>query len=63
MRKFDEIEFVNQVLKSAQELGYAESDPSADVEGWDARSKLCILTKLAFGVTVGACNGGFMMLK
>lgn len=39
-------------LKTAQQLGYAEADPSADVEGWDARSKLCILARLAFGVTV-----------
>lgn len=42
-------------MKTAQQLGYAEADPSADVEGWDARSKLCILARLAFGVTVGVC--------
>eukprot|EP00922_Rhytidocystis_sp_ex-Travisia-forbesii_P055249 GHVS01081828.1.p1 GENE.GHVS01081828.1~~GHVS01081828.1.p1 ORF type:complete len:470 (-),score=83.64 GHVS01081828.1:428-1837(-) len=40
------------VLADAQQKGYAEADPSADVDGYDARSKLCILTKLAFGLTV-----------
>ena len=33
----------------AQELGYAERDPSADVEGADACRKICILASLAFG--------------
>ncbi len=37
------------VLAEAQQLGYAESDPSADVDGLDARSKLAILAALAFG--------------
>ncbi|MCS7025161.1 MAG: homoserine dehydrogenase [Bryobacteraceae bacterium] len=37
------------VLKDAQRLGYAEADPSADIDGWDARSKLAILAALAFG--------------
>lgn len=40
------------VLQEAQELGYAEADPTADVEGYDVRAKICILAKLAFGVTV-----------
>jgi homoserine dehydrogenase len=40
------------VLKEAQDLGYAESDPTADVEGHDVRSKICLLTKLAFGTSV-----------
>jgi homoserine dehydrogenase len=40
-----------QVLHQAQQLGYAKSDQTADVEGYDVRSKLLILTKLAFGVT------------
>src|SRR5271166_5670022 len=39
----------DQVLKEAQRLGYAEADPSADVDGYDARSKLAILAALAFG--------------
>jgi homoserine dehydrogenase len=37
------------VLAEAQQLGYAEADPSADVDGLDARSKLTILAALAFG--------------
>jgi homoserine dehydrogenase len=37
------------VLKIAQELGYAESDPTADVEGLDARNKICILASIAYG--------------
>ena len=36
-------------LKEAQRLGYAEADPSADVDGYDARSKLVLLAALAFG--------------
>src|SRR5271155_5401742 len=37
------------VLAEAQAKGYAEADPSADVDGLDARSKLAILSALAFG--------------
>jgi homoserine dehydrogenase len=37
------------VLAEAQALGYAEADPTADVDGYDARSKLAILAALAFG--------------
>src|ERR1700735_228302 len=37
------------ILAEAQALGYAEADPSADVDGYDARSKLAILAALAFG--------------
>jgi homoserine dehydrogenase len=36
-----------EVLKSAQDHGYAEANPSADVDGFDARAKLCILSRLA----------------
>ena len=39
----------HDVLKEAQRLGYAEADPTADVDGFDARSKLAILAALAFG--------------
>ena len=39
----------DQVLAEAQRLGYAEADPSADIDGADARSKLAILAALAFG--------------
>jgi len=35
------------VLKDAQALGYAEANPSADVDGYDARAKLCILSRVA----------------
>jgi homoserine dehydrogenase len=40
----------NDVLKEAQELGYAEADPTFDVEGIDAAHKLTILASIAFGV-------------
>jgi len=40
------------ILGEAQELGYAEADPTLDVGGQDARSKLKILIKLAFGLSV-----------
>ncbi len=39
-------------LKQAQEKGFAEADPSSDVEGEDAAYKLCILMLIAFGVYV-----------
>lgn len=39
-------------VKLAQELGYAEADPSMDVDGTDAAQKLAILSHLAFGATV-----------
>jgi homoserine dehydrogenase len=35
------------VLKKAQAAGYAEANPSADVDGFDARAKLCILARIA----------------
>jgi homoserine dehydrogenase len=38
------------VLKEAQQLGYAEADPTFDVEGIDAAHKLTILASLAFGI-------------
>ncbi|MEH6605361.1 MAG: homoserine dehydrogenase [Pseudomonadales bacterium] len=40
----------DDVLKEAQELGYAEADPTFDVEGIDAAHKLVILASLAFGI-------------
>ncbi len=40
------------VLKEAQELGYAESDPTADVEGLDAARKMTILATLGFSMKV-----------
>lgn len=41
-----------EALQLAQSLGYAERDPSADVEGADACRKICILASLAFGTHV-----------
>ncbi len=41
-----------QALKQAQELGYAEADPSDDVGGADAAAKMAILARLAFGAPV-----------
>lgn len=38
-----------EALSTAQKLGYAEKDPTADVEGHDACRKICILSSLAFG--------------
>jgi homoserine dehydrogenase len=42
----------SEVLKKAQELGYAEADPTFDVEGIDTAHKLCILLSLAYGIQV-----------
>lgn len=51
----------SDVLTEAQELGYAEADPSADVDGYDAADKITILATLAFGQQVNledvACEG------
>jgi len=40
------------VLKDAQELGYAEADPTFDIEGIDAAHKLSILAAIAFGARI-----------
>ncbi|MCW1359812.1 homoserine dehydrogenase [Campylobacter sp. CCS1377] len=40
----------NSVLKKAQELGYAEADPTFDIEGQDAAHKLLILANIAYGL-------------
>ncbi len=42
----------DETLKEAQKLGYAERNPEADVEGFDACRKIAILTSLAYGSTV-----------
>jgi Homoserine dehydrogenase len=42
----------NTVLKDAQDKGYAERNPEADVEGYDACRKIAILTSLAYGMQV-----------
>ncbi|KOP80033.1 homoserine dehydrogenase [Cytobacillus solani] len=41
-----------EVLKEAQELGYAEADPTADVEGLDAARKMAILSTLGFSMKI-----------
>lgn len=40
----------DDVLKEAQDLGYAEADPTFDVDGVDAGHKVCLLASIAFGV-------------
>lgn len=51
----------DEALSEASELGYAEADPTLDVGGFDARSKLRILMRLAYGVEVDeeeiSCRG------
>lgn len=47
----EEIDYTN-VLKDAQALGYAEADPTFDVEGIDAAHKLAILARLAFSQSI-----------
>ena len=42
----------SEILKQAQELGYAEADPSADIDGDDIRRKLVISANIAFGVSL-----------
>lgn len=47
-----------QALKQAQELGYAEADPTFDIEGHDAGHKITIMSALAFGTPINfkACH-------
>lgn len=47
----DHMDFA-EVLKEAQDKGYAESDPTADVGGWDAARKLAILASIGFNSRV-----------
>jgi homoserine dehydrogenase len=46
----------HEALEEAQELGYAEADPTADVEGFDAAAKAAILASLAFHSRVTAAD-------
>jgi homoserine dehydrogenase len=48
----DERRDFREVLKEAQEKGYAETDPTYDIEGIDAAHKLAILIRLAFGTSL-----------
>lgn len=51
-KMFEDGSEFGDVLKQAQENGYAERNPSADVEGYDAVRKIAILSSLAFGLHV-----------
>lgn len=42
----------DEVVREAQSLGYAEADPTADVDGHDAAQKLCLLAAICFGIRV-----------
>jgi len=46
----------DEALQEAQELGYAEADPTADVEGFDAAAKAAILASLAFHTRVSSLD-------
>lgn len=48
----DEKADYSDVLSEAQALGFAEADPTADVEGFDVQAKIALLAKLAFGMNV-----------
>ncbi|MBR5376058.1 MAG: homoserine dehydrogenase [Lachnospiraceae bacterium] len=51
-RMSSEGELFDDVLKDAQDMGYAEKNPEADIEGFDAQRKIAILSSIAFGKTV-----------
>lgn len=42
----------DRVLKEAQDLGYAEADPSADIDGLDTAAKLVVSANVAFGISL-----------
>ena len=43
-------------LEQAQAAGYAEAEASLDIDGWDARDKIAILARIAFGVSINATD-------
>jgi homoserine dehydrogenase len=45
-----------QALQQAQKAGYAEADPALDIDGLDARDKIAILARIAFGSSVNAAE-------
>tara|TARA_B100000700_G_scaffold328973_1_gene448666 strand:- start:1204 stop:2523 length:1320 start_codon:yes stop_codon:yes gene_type:complete len=47
---------IKDLIKEAQRLGYAEADPVADIEGFDAADKISILSSLAFGGSINRAN-------
>ena len=52
LTKMEEGQAYDDVLKEAQKLGYAEADPTADVEGYDALAKVTILANVVMGANV-----------
>ncbi|MDB4679979.1 homoserine dehydrogenase [Planctomycetaceae bacterium] len=46
----------DEILHEAQQLGYAEADPTFDIDGTDAAQKLVLLTQLAWGTTVSLAD-------
>eukprot|EP00980_Cylindrotheca_fusiformis_P006760 scaffold1410_cov123-Cylindrotheca_fusiformis.AAC.8 len=52
LEKMEAGALLEDALREAQDLLYAEADPTADLEGHSVRFKICLLAKLAFGVTV-----------
>jgi len=49
-RMYDEGHEFKEVLSDATEKGYVETDPSLDIDGYDAKFKLCIITAHAYGL-------------
>jgi len=49
---FEKSSDFNEVLREAQDLGFAESDPTNDIEGYDAKFKINILGSIAFGAKI-----------
>jgi homoserine dehydrogenase len=49
---FSKNQLYADALREAQELGFAETDPTDDVEGFDAKYKLCIISNHAFGIVL-----------
>jgi len=45
-----------EALREAQEAGFAEADPTLDINGWDAAHKAMILASLSYGFWMGACD-------
>ena len=52
LTKMEEGMEYEDALKKAQDLGYAEADPTGDVEGWDALGKIVILSNVIFDVNL-----------
>ena len=66
LTKTGEGESFDEALKNAQDLGFAELDPTSDVDGFDAKYKLVLLLKHAFGFTAqqeAVWNYGIRQLK